>query len=486
MRGLLKLSIILALLFFESQTLAGGIEQSTQIGFDGFYGGLGVGVSQGTFRGRETATTAGTVGSATLIETDFLADTSFTGAVKLGYGWQWSRWYFGFYAQGNFYNLSRSGQVFSGSGTAGTGVTYSAIVRLTSSVSLGIKPGFFLSPTTLLYLQIAANYARAHVDKNIQSSIPGLLTNSTQNIRKDMVAPSFGLGVEQKISHTVSIWLNYLYNYYGNVTGISTDNNTQQNTRVRFNNSTFLAGINYYFNSSPVSAMLQNIYHAFHGFYLGIFGGYQQIFTRHVIGSDDFIPGSGTLILDEVVLNLKNEDALPGFSLGYNVGWGLFNLGFSADTSFGIRYATPTQFNSLNLGTVIKLQSTMTEQDFGSININPGVLIGGNTLLFAKFGAVFSEFKLFTHKRLAIPGVTFTNSLYSSTRSRIGFRLGLGIEHKLNSWLSLYLLDQYTLYSKIILNASVRSNIGAVIVETTSIQTKPHNNQVLLGVNFYI
>lgn len=483
MRQWIRLIVTLMVFFFCSQAFTASPKQAVQPNFARFYGGFGFGLTEGAFRGHEASTTAASFAASIAFQsTAFLTNTSFIRSLQIGYGWEWYRWYLGLYAQGDYYDLSRMGRLSSISSVDGTGVVYTPVVRLSDSASFGIKAGLLLSPATLFYLQIAANYARAHVDILFQSDVLDFETQASQNSRKDMISPRFGLGIEQKITRALSLWLNYMYTYYSHVTAISINDNTVQNTRVRFSNSTFLAGINYYFNS-PAITKLHNLANLLNGFYAGIFGGYQQISTRQSLDSTYLNPR----ILDITIFNLKNESLFGGVTLGYNIGWRIFQLGFSADSALGIGYTTRIQFQSLLLATSqTNINSTLTERDYAALNINPGLLLSAKTFLFARFGAVFSEFRLSTHKLLNLPDVTYADNSYSSSPGRIGCRFGLGIEHKFGSWISLYLLEQYTLYPSITLTQSSTTSVIAVTHENIVIKIKPHNNQILLGLNFYL
>jgi len=480
-----KLIIGIIIFLTINSTLAGGPEKPADYGFNGFWVGADIGVAHGTFHGNQSALVGNTLSTD---ERNYLYDSAFTGGIQLGYGWQWNRGYFGLYAQGHLFELTDKQQFFFFNLSNTPFLTRIAQVKLVSSAAIGIKPGILLSPTTLLFLQIAASYTRAHLNSVTFGGSGQGSGSAATNLIKNIVAPRFGIGIEQKLSQHLSLLINYTYTYYGHIEGVGESRYTNfESAEYSLGNNLILIGLNYYPSPSLNSFNEVNQAHPFRGFLVGIFGGYHQLNMNETLGETGTV-AAAPILGRAILTKLVSQNAVGGILVAYNFNWNWFVLGFEAENNLGIRYKT--DFDShlqLSAPTANLIQSSLTEQDYIGITVNPGFLLNENTLLFTKFGLVYSYFKYVFDVFTRAPAlITVTANQFSHGMTRLGFRFGLGIEHKITHHISLYLLDQYTLYrGNTFEDASVDVTAIGEIAENFHSNIKPNNNQILIGANYY-
>lgn len=137
---------------------------------------------------------------------------------------------------------------------------------------IDIKPGFYLSPSSLLYGRIGAAITDLELDSNslLELSFPFSGINVPQlplnkESDKNTVGLRLGLGIEQYLNHNFTINLDYIYTDYenfkinntGNIinlvdtvsgpTFIVTPNAFSNRTKISLTSHQFMGGIKYYF-----------------------------------------------------------------------------------------------------------------------------------------------------------------------------------------------------------------------------------------------
>ena len=476
-----------------ASAIAGGLIEPgiTEYNFAGFYLGANIGITHGIFRSNESTVYTTTGNLIVDINRFTLNDAVFTGGLQLGYGWQQQAFYFGLYAQSNFYDLSRKDQDELSDPTSLQRITFSTTARLTSNVSLGIKPGLLISPQTLLFAQIGTGYARLHLYTNNESTVTFANGTVATEATRGAIGIQFGLGIEHKISHRFSLWLSYLYNYYGHISERQLNNNALEVVNYSFGNYLFLLGLNYYINDKPAIIYRTNL-NFLRGFYVGAFGGYQQMGASQNIGETlDIIGAFASIFGYSNTFKLADQNAVGGLQIGYQIVKHHFVINLSANSTFGVQYKTPVFISQANTfpvpvsGTFAFAQTSLTKRDYFGINIDPGYLISPNTNLFIRLGVVDSRFALVAKTIFAATAPLIPNNTFEHRLDWFGYRIGLGIRQQLSSHVALTLLDQYTFYPPIHFIGRLSTADAFILVDTVQIQLKPHNNQILLGLDYY-
>lgn len=501
MRRLIPFSTALAAFLYIESSFAGGIEAPQYYGFDGFYAGVDVGLMQATFRGTETAAIPNPTGTFTVNLNTYLSDGTGTGSVQLGYGWQGKVGflnYLGLFVQGDFYGLGATDNVEQT--VFIDGVPFSqpnrTNISLSSAFSVGVKPGILLSPLTLLFAQAAASYAQATLNTAFFSQLSEEFTGTlnTHSITS-LWGWRLGLGLEQKLAEHLSVSLSYAYTDYGHANAnVFVSDSTQDNIDYDIQDNLYLVGLNYYFNPTAAMGNMDWRGDLFKGFYAGIFAGDQVIEGKESYNNAQtfvvtIVPLSFVPIRQSISDYLMSQNFVGGAQLGYNFVWNRLVLGLSTDSDFAVRYRTPsTTYSQVTPPGSLMTQTYLTEQDYIAASFNPGFLISTATLLFGRLGIVDSNFTLASMVQGVNPNI-FAN--VSKSINQIGYRVGVGIEHRFSHHLSLYLIDQYTMYPTLSMTASTFAGSRSTppppinIFLGTDHKVTVDNNQALLGLNVY-
>ncbi len=140
-----------------------------------------------------------------------------------------------------------------------------------------------------------------------------------------------------------------------------------------------------------------------------------------------------------------------------------------------------------------KATVSLNDAEFG-IDLRPGVFLTEDTLLYARVGAAFNELELSVNTSFnnEFKGIfddnSFDNSVHAKNSDNVtGLRLGLGVEQKILSQLSLTLDYIFTDYGNISANNS--NTIPLETGESTTVNTSSHadvdTHAVMLGINYY-
>lgn len=448
--------------------------------FDGPYLGADLGAAQGIFRGTENATVPGLLDSPSLsiVNQNVISDVGGTGGLQAGYGWQQRGVFWGVFAQGDFYGLGGHSLVQSTpiSNTVFNLQPNVKQISLSSALSMGIKPGILLSPVSLLFFQVAASYANAHLNTSLSSATEDLPITTNSESSAGLWGVRLGLGLEQKLSQHLSLFLNYLYSNYGHINAdVQSSTTLQDHVNYDVQENLYLLGLNYYFYNSSAFKTLSEASSLFEGFYLGLFGGYQVIESKETY--TDIQPilitmllGASLYLTQTVSDHLVSQNFVGGALAGYNFSLNRWVLGLLVDSDFAVRYRMPSSnYTQSSAGTISQINTSVTEQDYFGFYLNPGFLLTPSNLLFSRLGIVDANFTL-----------TASTGFLSLNQSinQLGYRFGLGIEHRFPGRVSLYLLDQYTLFPTASAGFSTE-------FETIRLEESVNNNQALVGVNWY-
>lgn len=265
---------ILTLLIGTPIAFAGGATPIAPIkNYNGFFGGIGVGVTATSFSDEGTASVMYFNPALAIISssTNFTAGSSnedFIGELHLGYGRQLgsSNLYLGAVVGTNFTTHTPNGVV----SNSVLVVPFSFEDRLTHKsdahlrtveVTFDLHPGVLLSPKSLLYavIGVAFNRLTYRVSTDFTNDfIPVTYTTSAQ-VSRNIAGLRAGLGLEQKLNRSIALFLQYVYTRYGSLatgkeasflspTGSGTVDTVSASGSARPTRHSVLFGVDWYFS----------------------------------------------------------------------------------------------------------------------------------------------------------------------------------------------------------------------------------------------
>jgi opacity protein-like surface antigen len=373
-----------------------------------------------------------------------------------------------------------------------------------------LRPGIFLTSTTLLFGDIGAAFNSIHLNSNSLVTINNLRINTTattplaSNVKKNITSLRLGGGIEERIGAHWGVSADYIYTDYGNinVSGITnTNNNTTPLTPSTPNGFTAQAqtkdiisqaamlGVNYYFDPAAEGTgaffgMDPCVSTVFNGFYASIEGGVLQDRAEINSGtSAQFIFSKSTppnieTMTDSQSPHVAKDTGVGSIDVGYGhlLGVSPLYLGVDMFANLGnqdllVKYSVnDTTLNApSSLGEVKFItgsaQVVLNSVEWGG-DLRPGILLGPKTLLSGIVGFAVNQLKLsanntfqFTDNSVSPPQV-FTSSLAASGSKNVtALRLGGGLQEYLGQHLSVNVDYIYTDYGSI--NVGGATNISA-------------------------
>lgn len=255
----------------------------------------------------------------------------------------------------------------------------------------------------------------------------------------------------------------------------------------------------------PLSALANPQYK--NGFYMGLdLGGtqYQSQFSEslHANYGDEYG--------DPQLVGMKNSDlndVVTGFDANIKVGYGLFMkslfLGVELAANWNnVSDSLSSLTQTVAVGSYVDTYNTTLSSDAHvkynafepTLDFKPGVRMGRNSLLYARFGASYNQVKLTESAHFdeeIYPSFTYSsvqNIHLSETKNVVGFRVGVGMEQKFNRHFAVNVDYIHTDYGNLeVKGAADIATVDGSIVNgfTVEQQADLTRDTVTLGMSYY-
>ncbi len=483
------LSLLAAGLLTVGTSIAGGIEQPSAYSFSGFYAGADIGVASADipFRLNYVFDDGSTV--STFDRIGALENSGVIGGVDFGYGSQMDHFYLGAFFEAQFFSLTSNRIDRTDYPDAGPNVfnAFSFQASVKDSFSIGLKPGFVLSPNTLFYLQAAAAWADVKfnaVGNTVALPAVQSLPVNNFNTRTRIGGFQIGFGEENQFAQHWSLFFKYLYSGFSSLTGDSSARDAFLRTSevtARFRTLSTVLGIHYYFSATPYSAVATTVHgHSpFDAIYVGLYGGYGYMYASR---SNFFtVVNTGVATLPDTNRNnvaFTGWSGMGGINAGGGQAWGRFFAGLVGHLDakhYVAKVANRTAPGPQNINFKLDVRN------YGGLDFKFGVLLDRFTLFYAKIGAAFTR-TVFNSgaqwRNLSTPIV----SIAAQTRHNTVVEFALGLEGFISKGFSIGVEDDFTFYQ----NSSYNQLVRASGVDHTFVGSySPQTNEVLVRANFY-
>lgn len=237
----------------------------------------------------------------------------------------------------------------------------------------------------------------------------------------------------------------------------------------------------------------------FSGFYAGAgIGGSQISFktTQHIQIAPVF---GGTPIFNIVIAShpdLTDQSLAGNLEVGFSHVFNQhFYLGLEADADTqSLSDSNPVSVNEIISTIAINGNTKAQLTNEFAVTLDPGIVIGQNTLFYGKIGPAWGNFDVKGSSSYSqnIGGFATVGGStgFKDDGYQEGLRLGLGVERYISSQFSLKLEYLHTGYDTIHSANQDVTSIGATVPGVTgslshSAKVEANNNSVMLGVNFH-
>ncbi len=399
-----------------------------------------------------------------------------------------------------------------------------------------IKPGYLLSPTTLLAARIGIAFNNLKIHDSSELFFPNDDFDAINHLNKndDKAGLLLGIGLEQYLCRGFAISLDYSYTAYNrsafdqvsDVTIISrtpaafieVPDGVVQHVDSRIHSNKIMLGVNYHFQPPCSQTYANNCDYdqaVFTGLYAGLSAGDLNMHAR-IKGDTSFgiVLSPITGVTSDAFLQnttLASDAFIGELSLGYGKQFCRFYLGAQAffneadrnvtsDRSYanGVidRPADPNNPDALLFPAhyITSSKVRLSNGEFGA-DLMPGFLLTPRTLVTLRVGAAFNNLELrnFNHYD-NVPDIGFfvENDLEAvKNKHQTGLRLGFGLRQDICNGLSVTADYIYTDYGHLNANATTDSFalVGADIVAiptgfTTQEKLHVSTQAILLGLNY--
>jgi|GEM_PF-1624800 len=500
--------------------------QASSCGFDSLYVGGSIGGN--LLQGRQTGISTGSLttgGTSNLFifepNTDYFKEV-FTGEVFAGFGHQFGCLYTGLEVFGQYSRLHASHaresihafpleDAFEGS-------------TVNNRVAIGpwhygidLRPGFLLTPTTLLYGRVGVTGTQLKFRTNastvfsIGDESPTTAFEDTSKKHRHYLR--YGLGIDKMINPNLALRFEYVFTNYrslnvggsssgpafGSVIGIA------ESSKVKLKTHELQLGLSYYFSNCCLPQPWKRCSN-YCGWYLGagIAGGFEN--DRYSVNALNISPGPDSaeegVHPHNFIMN-KNKTAVGGaLWAGYGLQFNALSLPLFAGLEvFGqyLPYLNRSRqevlfidgFNAalFTANTTLTSKTEINPWQYG-IQVRPGILLSPSTLLFGTVGVSAAKLLSQHHLQFDNPaaGVSFDLDT-KKQHTRPVLRIGGGLEYDLcfSGW-HLRADYHYTNYRTFSLSGSRSISTGTPLgtislANNSSIHMKDH--VVLIGINKY-
>lgn len=388
----------------------------------------------------------------------------------------------------------------------------------TTEYTLDFKPGWVFCQNTMLYgiFGAAINKERLEGTSHLLYLGGGSTADDLVSVRQEKTrgALRLGIGIEQKLKPCLSLYGSYVYTTYPQLRGQHSQIYQTTPPRTALPHSGEFStkpskqvaslGLSYFFSHSSLGKA--EIYgpscRAFDGFYVGAGGGVANNMTDAGIKTDTQIQG----FVPELMLQRQHNSVFQmrpwgeifggwGRQCGYLYLGGRFGVNFSDFSPTAHAYNNSLDPNDEQDYAPIEdtLKTKMRTTEY-TLDFKPGWVFCQKTMLYGIFGAAFNKERLEGTSHL----LYFLNQGFvlsadnlltlNKEKTMTGFRIGLGLEQKLKSCLSLYGSYVYTTYPQL-------KARGTQIYQTTppldslnhsgEFSTKPSKQVFSLGLTYY-
>ncbi len=188
--------------------------------FDGFYAGVGGAAATGLVKYERNFSGANVDQQLSSTSSSHLYDIEPLGELFLGYGWQSGCGYFGIEVGGNFSDIKTKLDVNTASTDTPNDLLLSDSFSLhqpTAELTVDLRPGFVINDCLLLYLVGGVGFGKTKIRAN-SHLIPLIDADSSNTIDWGSEFNSYstgrlGLGLEQKVTCSLSLRMQYLYSW---------------------------------------------------------------------------------------------------------------------------------------------------------------------------------------------------------------------------------------------------------------------------------
>lgn len=251
---MIKKFLFLSLLAVSSAAFAGGPEHRPMPTsyFDGAYVGVAGGVSQAIFKYNIihfSGLPAG-IGSDLVTRRAEQVKTNGIGSVYFGDGAALNHWfYLGSEFEVSPWGLQRKTDRLGFD--AATVSQATTVLSFRNFAALTIRPGFLLTPTTLLTIPMGITLARVKFNSRSLSAVP--LPPTTNDVARTELGYRVGLAVEQHITRRLTVLGAYFFTVYRTTSrtnppppGNPTIGGISNTTSLKMYTNRFMLGLNYY------------------------------------------------------------------------------------------------------------------------------------------------------------------------------------------------------------------------------------------------
>lgn len=489
--------------------------------FEGFYfgGSAGGGDLIGKQNGTATATAQFSAGpSVATTPLDLKGDSlfsNFISTIYAGYGLKWHYFYNGIELSVQYIDdcdtfIEKQLVVFPGDLAIFDFNNQSKICVNHWNYAIDYRPGFILSPQTLLYGRFGL--ALENIKLSTSNTNEGIVPPETWTDYVSKSEKSFrpclhlGCGIEQKIYSKLALRLDYTYTDYGYIKiktrfegqtepgGFPTSITTSKDFHL--NNHALQVGLSYYLCSNPCSTSLScPEWNQFCGIYVGGGGGGKITDTKitgNVVGKS-LMPPQILLPVEDFSPHTSEINGLGTVYAGYGFQWKRLYTGveifsqyapFTKNRTDQTTYIIPGVTDYFNR---IKTKKEINPWQFG-VEARPGFALTPFTLIYGKIGTSVATIKgnsdvLYSiSSPFVMDGSIPLNLSRKSTRAVL--RGGGGIEYLITSCLSLRAEYIYTHYGKMHLKGfnQVHTTTGNILNLSHDTTIKFSSHAATLGI----
>ncbi len=337
---------------------------------------------------------------------------------------------------------------------------------------LDFKFGNFFRPTSLFYFLIGGERQQVTLTSAASAANTGSAGIVSAQDKHTLWAGRFGLGIQKWLTKHWALHLNYIYSLYsdrnkelqGSTTTGATAGTLSTQSKFHMSISNVLAGVDYYWRGLPAQFTHDEseFTNPWTGFIISVFGG---VIENQFLQNNATLQGTGPSqqLTPTNTFDFGNYKAQGGISLGWE--WqlkrfvfaltGFFDYAKRSDQS-GIISTSPVPtagFANLSINTCIALNDAE-----GGIDALPSIILGNDTLLRGRVGVAYNKAKLNVISQTLTGG---SPSIFRSSKDKTvyGWRVGLGLEERIDQTLAVSLDYVYTGYGKVSLNRQPFSSV---------------------------
>jgi opacity protein-like surface antigen len=410
-----------------------------------------------------------------------------TAAVHLTYGTKLKRFYLGLDLSASLVTNKNRIPTFDEYHYSSQSDLFASSVKLHNIATLTFNPGYFITPTTMLYANLGLVDAKVNLDAQ--------LNNIHYGSSKTELFPQFGFGIAHQVANKWWLKFNYFYTDYKSLKAYATQQgqdgsqtiNVRADNDLRLQTNSFNIGL-YYYPFAKGDKLINNNFmqsDAFNGLYFGLSGDLTQHNLRQQI---DLFGTANTQLFN------ANKSAAM-FNCGLQLGYGQsflnhYYLGLVASKQLLNSVIISDPLDSSGIAPsggdfVGKLHSKITTVNYLNLALKPGVIMHKTILLYALLGLNISE-QHFSGRMIRNEGSALNDVYYTKNEATLNPEVGLGLEKKFGENFSLGINYLATFYHR----QDIRKEFVDVKPSSSRNKTITNNpciytNTISLNLNYY-